>query len=546
MQPIKVINSEGSGDNPAGEMCSKFGINSLEQKDLIEKATKELYAKEFYQGTILINYGKYGGMSVEKSKDKLVADFIKGNIADVLWEISEKVVCRCTTVCHVKILKDQWFLKYSDKKWKAAAKKHISSMTVLPEEARNNLLATIDWLEDKLPWDNEWIVETLSDSTIYNALYTIYHIINESKITPEQLTSEVFDFVFTGKKSTSLKKSKIKPALLKKMQSEFVRWYPVDMRISGKDLIQNHFAFYVLHHIALFNKKCWPRGIGVNGHIQVEGEKMSKSKGNILILKNLVDEHGSDLVRITAVSSGEGLDDSNWSARDLQAYRFRIEFLLELAGKIKTMKPSAGKNQDAWLLSELQTIVNETTENYEKLLLRSASSFSLFRAYNAIKWYIRRCGSLESANRTAIEKFLSEIVKLNSPLAPHMMEEAWHLMGNRNYVSQEKMPLYDKKYVNTYSEKAEEFLKAILKDVDHVKKIVAKKIPNPKAVSIFIAKTVTFKDKKEKAMQLSILNEAFPFLEQELSMKVSIVDSDKSTDVKADKASPEKPGLIIE
>jgi len=557
LQSIKVVNTEGAGENPAKDICEQLGIRSIEQKELLEKATKDLYSREFRNGIILLDYGKYGGKSVEKSKDRLVKDFIKAKIADVLFETSGLVVCRCTTVCYVKILKDQWFLKYSDKKWKAATKKHIKQMIILPEESRNNLLATIDWLEDKacarksglgtpLPWDKEWIVETLSDSTIYTAFYTIYGIIKKREIEADQLTHDVFDFVFLGKNLTKARKSRIRSVVLKKMRSEFLGWYPVDMRISGKDLIQNHFAFFIFHHVALFPKKMWPKGIGINGHITIEGEKMSKSKGNVLLLKGMLDGYGSDMTRITLACSGEGLEDANWSARDLQAYRSRLEFFLDIASKIKDLKSSKERNEDKWLLSELQHIIEDATNLYEQLLIRSASNAVLFRSYNEIKWYLRRCGSIENANKATLEKFVSTVVKLLAPLAPHAMEEAWHLLGKSGFVSQQKWPKEDKKSYDANAETVELLLKDLIKDVEHVKRIVTRKIPNPQKLTIFVAKKSAFKNPKQKQLQLSVLRESKDFISKELLMDVQIIDGDESIDVKAEKARPDKPGIFIE
>ncbi|MBI2583464.1 MAG: leucine--tRNA ligase [Candidatus Aenigmarchaeota archaeon] len=556
LQPIKVVNTEGYGENPAADLCEKLGVKSLEQRDLLEKATKELYTKEFYQGTIMLDYGKYGGKSVEKSKDTLVKDFLKAKIADILFETSNKVVCRCGTRCHVKVLKNQWFLKYSDRTWKKDAKNHIKLMQILPEEARTNLLATIDWLDDKacarksglgtkLPWDKEWIVETLSDSTIYMAFYTIYGIIERERIAAENLNVEVFDYVFLGKNLAKARKS-VGIQTLKKMRSEFLRWYPVDMRVSGKDLIQNHFAFFILHHIALFSKNHWPRGIGINGHVTIEGEKMSKSKGNVLLLKDMIDNYSSDLVRITVVGSGEGLDDANWSVRDIDAYRSRIEFILETANNLKNLKPVKERNSDKWLLSELQRILKETKECYEKLLIRTACNSAVFRSHNALKWYLRRCGSFENSNKAALEKFLSAIIRIISPLAPHTMEEAWHMLGKTTSVSHEEWPEEDENLYDIYAEACENLLKKIIQDVENVKRMISKKTPDPKKATIFVARKPAFKDAKEKAVQLSVLNEAKDFLSKELRLEVKIIDGDKSIDVKAEKATPEKPGIFIE
>ena len=70
--------------------------------------------------------------------------------------------------------------------------------------------STIEWLNDwpcarrsgmgtKLPWDKDWIVETLSDSTIYMAYYNVSKFVNLEKIGPDNLTPEVFDYIFYGK-----------------------------------------------------------------------------------------------------------------------------------------------------------------------------------------------------------------------------------------------------------------------------------------------------------------------------------------------------------
>lgn len=50
---------------------------------------------------------------------------------------------------------------------------------------------------------------------------------------------------------------------------EFEYFYPVDVRCSGKDLLTNHLAFFVFHHVAIWPERpdLWPRGIRINGHL---------------------------------------------------------------------------------------------------------------------------------------------------------------------------------------------------------------------------------------------------------------------------------------
>jgi leucyl-tRNA synthetase len=56
--------------------------------------------------------------------------------------------------------------------------------------------------------------------------------------------------------------------------------------------------FCLYHHVALFDEPFWPRGIRVNGHLMLNGEKMSKSTGNFLTLRDAVEKYGADATRM--------------------------------------------------------------------------------------------------------------------------------------------------------------------------------------------------------------------------------------------------------
>ena len=179
------------------------------------------------------------------------------------------------------------------------------------------------------------------------AYYTVSHIITKNKL-DNKLTDDVFDFVFLGKgdiKSVSAK-SKIKPSLLKEMKKEFDYFYPLDIRNSGKDLVQNHLTFFIYQHVALFPETKWPKAISVNGFVNVEGEKMSKSRGNIIPLKDLINKHGADMVRINIAASSEGIDDADWRTESMRSYRSRFELLFETAESLKKCRKSGIDNSE--------------------------------------------------------------------------------------------------------------------------------------------------------------------------------------------------------
>ena len=198
-----------AGSFPAQSDSS--GRASLDQHDpKAEEATKALYKKEFHGGFLKDICGAYSGKQVNKVKDTLIQDFKEQNIADSMYDLPEPVVCRCMTPCLVKLLEEQWFIKYSDPTWKQKTKDTLNQANIYPESARQWFLNIIDWLKEwpcarrsglgtPLPWSPGWIVETLTDSTVYMAFYTINNHLKQSNITEEQLTPEVFDYIFYGK-----------------------------------------------------------------------------------------------------------------------------------------------------------------------------------------------------------------------------------------------------------------------------------------------------------------------------------------------------------
>ena len=164
------------------------------------------------------------------------------------------------------------------------------------------------------------MIESLSDSTIYMAYYTIAHLLQGDiegtipgtlDIKAEDLNDEVFEYVF--KKAAYPSDCVIPEEKLQKLRYEFEYWYPMDLRCSGKDLIRNHLTMSLFNHAAIWeDKEMMPRGFFTNGYIMVDGEKMSKSKGNFMTTKQTIDSFGCDASRIAFADAGDGLDDANF------------------------------------------------------------------------------------------------------------------------------------------------------------------------------------------------------------------------------------------
>ena len=127
--------------------------------------------------------------------------------------------------------------------------------------------------------DKDWIVESLSDSVIYMAYYTLSRFVNDGTVKADNLTKEFFDYIFLdkGEIEAVVSSSNLSEDIINTMKKEFQYFYPVDARHSGRDLVQNHLSFFVLNHAAIFEEKFWPKEIVVNGSVMMNGSKMSKS-----------------------------------------------------------------------------------------------------------------------------------------------------------------------------------------------------------------------------------------------------------------------------
>jgi len=213
IEPISMIKTEGLGNIPAKDIVEKMGISDQDDPKL-EDATKEIYSKEFYEGILADNTKQFAGKKISEAKDEIKEWVTKIGTADILLELTNSPVkCRCGAECVVKLLTNQWFLDYSNKDWKKKAHVCFEKMNILPNEIRSEFDKVLDWLREracarqhglgtKVPWDKEWLVESLADSVIYMAFYIISKYVNKKEINGNDLTDEFFDYIFYGKKDS--------------------------------------------------------------------------------------------------------------------------------------------------------------------------------------------------------------------------------------------------------------------------------------------------------------------------------------------------------
>ena len=531
--PIKIIESEGYSGIPAGEAIKQVGASGQNDAKL-EKATSDLYSHEFYKGRMMQNTGKFAGMAVSEAKDKVKQEVVQAGHAGVMYELVNKPVkCRCGAECVVKILSDQWFLNYGDPQWKGLAHECAGGMDIVPQDIRQEFDYVIDWLREracarksglgtKLPWDQEWIIESLSDSVIYMAYYTIAKYVNGNAVSDEGITDSFFDYVLLGIGSADniAQECKIDKSVVEQIRNEFAYFYPVDSRHSGRDLVPNHLTFFIFNHVAIFDKKNWPQQIVVNGSVLMEGKKMSKSLGNIIPLRAAIREHGADTIRLSMLVSAEILQDADFSFDTARGIRSKLLGVFDLAARCAGSKAQTNDQlEDRWLSSRLQRAIAETSASMDRLRVREAIHYILYSLEQDLQWYLKRSAAKGRQNiNSALAEFLNIQLRLLAPFAPFTAEEVWERMGNKQALAEAGWPSVQESKIDLAAEESEFLITSLLADLQNIVK-VTKMSPS----KVIVYTSATWKAAVYKGVLASILEGKTNFGE---IMKILIANPD--------------------
>ena len=486
IEPVPVLRVEGYGAVPARDAVERAEISSQADPQL-ETITKELYNREFHQGEMLESYGEYGGAIVEEIREPYRDHHRDAGRFGQLYEFSEEVVCRCGGAVEVAN-QDTWFLRYNDDAWEEKTGRLIDELETIPENTREQYHHTVDWLNEwpcirnyglgtRLPWDEDFVIEPLSDSTIYMAYYTIAHRIDE--VPPEALTVEFFETLFYGPTAVD---SPDERAL--SLREEWQYWYPVDVRVSGNDLISNHLTFFLYHHAELFDQADWPAAITIMGMGLLEGQKMSSSKGHVILPGEAVDRYGADTTRLFLLNSAEPWQDFDWRADQVETLHRQLSRFWERATRIADQPVPATPDLrpiDRWLLSKLQGTIEQVTAALDAFETRSASQAVFYAFEEHLSWYRRRTDLTDPAARYTLREVLRTRVTLLAPFVPFIANElSERLTGD----PARTWPTVDPALEAPALERQEELVQALTEDIYDIVEVVGE---SPDRVQLYVA-----------------------------------------------------------
>ncbi|KGP89795.1 leucyl-tRNA synthetase [Pontibacillus chungwhensis BH030062] len=216
-------------------------------------------------------------------------------------------------------------------------------------------------------------------------------------------------------------------------------WLPVDMYIGGAEHAVLHLLYARFWHKFLYDigvvptKEPFQRLFNQGMILGENNEKMSKSKGNVVNPDDIVETHGADTLRLYEMFMGPLEASVAWSTNGLDGARRFLDRVYRLfateEGSLSEKVKKGSQSTD--LERSYHETVKKVTENFEALRFNTAISQMMVFINDAYK-----------ANEIPAQ-YAEGFAKLLSPVAPHLAEELWSILGHEDTISYEAWPVHD-------------------------------------------------------------------------------------------------------
>ena len=434
-------------------------------------------------GKVVEGYGRYSGMDRYEARKAIVADLEEGGYLVKVEEHTHNVgTCyRCGTDVE-PIISAQWFVKMEPLAREALRVVNDGEVKFVPDrfsKIYTNWMENVhDWcISRQLWWGHRipaWTCEDCGEMTVSETDPTecqhchSTHIRQEEDVLDTWFSSALWPFSTLGWPNES--------------SEDFKYFYPTDVLVTGYDII----FFWVARMIF---SACEHTGkppfhtVFIHGLVRDDkGRKMSKSLGNGIDPLEMADQYGADALRFNLVTG-------NSPGNDMRFYTERCEAMRNFANKIwnasrflkmnltidKCQLPDKLELEDKWILSKLNSVIPEVTENMERYELGVAAQ----KVYDFIwdsycDWYIeltktRLQGEDEDSKLWAQQVLcyvLTETLKLLHPFMPFITEEIWQALPHSgDYLMLQQWPQHRAELDFPEEEKAMELIMDAIRGV---------------------------------------------------------------------------------
>lgn len=361
------------------------------------------------------------------------------------WEPEKEVISRSGDVCIVANL-EQWYIKYGNFE---PLLNHIEKMKFKPKELIPGTKNLKNWpctrqygLGTKF-MNSDLLIDSLSDSTFYTSYYTISRYLQsdifgkEKDVPLKDVTDNFWDSLIYNKPDFKYPD----------IQNEFNYWMPVDMRISGKDLLNSHLPMWLYNHMFVYpdDNKNYPQGCITNGWILVNNKKMSKQEGNFITIEaaisqesfevnNNIDGYTADSLRLTLADVGDTIDDNNFDTKTINANILKLDAESNAIFEIFESKYEILEMDtiDKIFMETVNNAINNSICGYNNYKYREVIKFGFHLMIELKDKYINRCNIMKKPiNKKVLQYYINQFLLINYPIIPHFCEFIWRKLYNQ-------------------------------------------------------------------------------------------------------------------
>ncbi|MCX7667451.1 MAG: class I tRNA ligase family protein, partial [Atribacterota bacterium] len=230
-------------------------------------------------------------------------------------------------------------------------------------------------------------------------------------------------------------------------------WMPVDQYIGGVEhailhLLYSRFFTKVLYDLGMVNFREPFSNLFAQGMVTKDGAKMSKSKGNTVSPREIIEKFGSDTVRVFILFAGPPELDMEWSDRGVEgAFRF-LNRVWRMVNDVAEMNTNAGVSFDRERIHTLERTVHRTifrvNQDIEREFHFNTAISAIMELLNEVTEYLRTRDTECHPEEKRILLFAAQtLVSLLNPIAPHITEELWEILGEKELLSTFPWPSYE-------------------------------------------------------------------------------------------------------
>ncbi|MFA6227575.1 MAG: leucine--tRNA ligase [Patescibacteria group bacterium] len=232
-------------------------------------------------------------------------------------------------------------------------------------------------------------------------------------------------------------------------QEKLKYWLPVDLYLGGAEHAVLHLLYARFWNMVLFDIEAVPfeepfaKLVNQGLILGEDGEKMSKSRGNVVNPDDILKEYGADTFRMYEMFMGPLEDMKPWSTKNiLGVHRFlnKVWEFYQDKDWWNKISPNEG-----WMIREMHRIIKKAGEDIEEMKFNTAISqfMILINFWNTGKNEVEKKVDKQKIDEASLEFIKKSFLIILSPFAPHMCEELWYQLGHETSIFKEKWPEYD-------------------------------------------------------------------------------------------------------